>query len=65
MTVLNVIRCVQLLNRHKTKDKVRQKCYMCTNMTVSTHTGKHASTLRVNGYSRFYYADQNEMKKVL
>ena len=65
MTVLNVIHCVQLPNRHKTRDKVRQKFYTCTNMKVSTRTDRHTTTLRRNAYSRSHYADKNEMKKDL
>ena len=57
VSVLNVIHCVQLLNRHKTKDKVRQKFYTCTNMEASTHADTHTTTLRLNAYSRFHYAD--------
>ena len=50
VTVLSVIHCVQLLNRHKTKDKVRQKLYTCTNMEASTHAVTHTTTLRLNAY---------------
>ena len=60
MTVLSVIHCVQPLT-DKTKDKVRQKFYMCTNMKASTHT----TMLRINAYSRSHYDDWKEMKKVL
>ena len=57
VSVLNVIHCVQLLNRHKTKDNVRQKFYTCTKMKASTHTDTHTTTPRLNAYSRSHFAN--------
>ena len=65
VNVLNVIHCVQLLNRHKTKNKVRQEFYTCTNMKESTHADTRTTTLRLNAYFCSHYADLKEMKKVL
>ena len=57
VTVLSVIHCVQLLNRHKTKNMVRQKFYTCTNMKANTHTDTYTTTLCLNTYFHSHYAD--------
>ena len=43
------------LNRHETKDNVRQKFFSCTNMRASTHTDMHTTPLYLSAYSRSHY----------